>query len=128
LVILIILVIAIKPVLQLCREVTVATVVISTILGTTVIGGRLLRMVAMALGLVTCTIITAMLAGPTTTRVTGTQCAALGIRLVYLAIWLFGYLKVFDARAKLSAELVGKRVYGVWGRAPSKFFFEKLGL
>jgi len=44
-----------------------------------------------------------------------------------LTIWLFGYLKVFDAGAKFNAELVGKRVYGVWGRAPSKFFLRKVG-
>ena len=66
-----------------------------------------------------------MLTGAATTWLSDTQCAALGIRLIHLTIWLFGYLKVFDAGAKFSAELVGKRVYGVWGRAPSKFFFSK---
>ncbi|MCK9254543.1 MAG: hypothetical protein M0P36_02000 [Bacteroidales bacterium] len=66
---------------QLCRGGTVTTMVISTILGTTVIGGRLLRMIAITLGNVTCTIITAMLTGTTTTRITDTQCAALGILL-----------------------------------------------
>lgn len=74
-----------------------------------------------------CAIVTAVLAGTTATRVADPQCAALGIRLIHLTIWLFGYLKVFDAGAKFSAELVGKRVYGVWGRAPSKFFFRKVG-
>ncbi|MCK9498605.1 MAG: hypothetical protein M0Q45_03765, partial [Bacteroidales bacterium] len=127
LVILIILVIAIKPVLQLCRGGTVTAMVVSAILGATVIGGRLLRMIAITLGSVSCAIMAALLTGATATRITDTQCAALGIRLIHLTIWQFGYLKVFDAGAKFSAELVGKLVYGVWGRAPSKFFFRKVG-